>query len=212
MNNSKSLANRLAIACISVIAFLGLLTAVPVRAQEVRELYAQLEDWEETALREGQTIITGEKGKYLAKILIAASPETVWSVLTDYNNLSSFLPNTVSSKIIESADNRWVVEQIDERQVLGVTARSRLVTESIQTPKSRIDFRLIDGDLQSMQGYWQLQELSASNQAKPELLLEYSVEAQPNPGIPKIAFYTIFRNSLKPTLNAIREESERRNN
>lgn len=211
MNTSKSLANRLAIACISLIAFLGLLTAVPVRAQEVRELYAQLEDWEETALREGQTIITGEKGKYLAKILIPASPETVWSVLTDYNNLSSFLPNTVSSKIVEVADNRWVVEQIDERQFLGVAVRSRLVTESIQTPQSRIDFSLIDGDLQAMQGYWQLQELSASNQEIPQVLLEYAVEAEPPSGVPTGVFHPIFRNSLNPTLKAIREESERRN-
>ena len=211
MNTPKSLAISLAAGCISLLALLVSPIAVPVRAQQLNNrLYAQLSDWEKTALDDGQTIITGDKGNYVAKILITASPQTVWSVLTDYNNLSNFLPNTVSSQIVEVNDNRWIVEQIDERQILGVTARSRIVTESIQTPQSRIDFSLVDGDLETMQGYWQLQQLSGSKQGQVEVLLEYAVEAQPKSGIPTRVFYPIFRNSLNPTLNAIRQESERR--
>ncbi|HEY9861195.1 MAG TPA: SRPBCC family protein, partial [Candidatus Obscuribacterales bacterium] len=71
---------------------------------------------ERVALRSGKVVVTGDQGRYVAKVLVKASPDVVWAILTDYANLSKFLPNVVSSRVIETDGNRKVVEQVDVRQ------------------------------------------------------------------------------------------------
>lgn len=185
---------------------LSAITPTPVVAQTSTVSLNTLSTSEQTALRNGQTVVTGENGKYQAKILISARPDTVWAVLTDYNNFSRFLPNVVSSQLLSANGNTKLVEQIAVRSVLGVTVRSRLRTESRENGRSQIDFRLVGGDLKTLQGFWKIESVPGSNQ----VLLIHQVEAQPQPGIPPGIFYGIFKNSLNPTLNAIRQEAQRR--
>ncbi|GAB4288500.1 MAG: SRPBCC family protein [Oscillatoriaceae cyanobacterium] len=185
---------------------LSSITPTPLVAQTSRVSLNTLSASEQTALRNGQTVVTGENGNYQAKILISARPDTVWAVLTDYNNFSRFLPNIVSSQLLSVNGNTKVVEQIAVREVLGVTVRSRLRTESRENGRSQIDFRLVGGDLKTLQGFWKIESVPGSNQ----VLLIHQVEAQPQPGIPPGIFYGIFKNSLNPTLNAIRQEAQRR--
>ncbi|WP_199246749.1 SRPBCC family protein [[Phormidium] sp. ETS-05] len=182
------------------------ITPTPIVAQTSPVTLNTLSTSEQTALRNGQTVVTGENGQYEAKILISARPDTVWAVLTDYNNFSRFLPNVVSSQLLSVNGNTKVVEQIAVRSVLGVTVRSRLRTESRENGRSQIDFRLVGGDLKTLQGFWKIESVPGSNQ----VLLIHQVEAQPQPGIPPGIFYGIFKNSLNPTLNAIRQEAQRR--
>ncbi|HIK12319.1 MAG TPA: SRPBCC family protein [Oscillatoriaceae cyanobacterium M33_DOE_052] len=182
------------------------ITATPVVAQTSPVTLNTLSASEQAALRNGQTVVTGENGNYQAKILISARPDAVWAVLTDYNNFYRFLPNIASSQILSVNGNTKVVEQISVREVFGVTVRSRLRTESRENGRSQIDFRLIGGDLKTLQGYWKIESVPGSNQ----VLLIHQVQAEPQPGIPPGIFYGIFKNSLNPTMNAIRQEAQRR--
>ena len=77
------------------------------------------------SLRKGQTVVTGNNGKYVARVLLNASPDAVWRVLTDYANLYKFIPNMTSSRIIENRGSRKVIEQVDSRQVFLVSIVSR---------------------------------------------------------------------------------------
>jgi ribosome-associated toxin RatA of RatAB toxin-antitoxin module len=162
-------------------------------------------------LRKGELLISGEKGKYTAKVLVNSSQETAWEVLTDYENFSKFMPNLASGKIIEANGNQKVVEQVDIRRVLSINVQSRIRSAITETAKSRINFRQIDGDLQSLTGYWKIEPVAPYSGAKAnQVLITQVVEAQPKSGTPKGIFYSVFKNSLSETMNAVKQEVDKR--
>ncbi|MGV0027852.1 SRPBCC family protein [Phormidesmis priestleyi] len=183
----------------------------PVSAQLFNSAVDQLSASDRTTLRSGQPTIAGEKGKYTARVLVKTSPQVAWSVLTDYSNFSKFLPNVVSSKVLESSGDRKVIEQIDSRQVFLVSIQSRVRSAVTEKAKTRIDFQLVDGDLQSLKGYWIVEPIAAFSGAKAtQVLITQVVEAQPKSGTPKDLFYNLFKSSLSDTMGAIGQEVGKR--
>jgi ribosome-associated toxin RatA of RatAB toxin-antitoxin module len=171
----------------------------------------QLPTNERVALKKGQSLVTGEKGKYTARVLVTTSLDKAWEVVTDYNNFSKFLPNVVASKVISTNNNQKVIEQVDSRKVLLLKVKSRIRSAITETEKSRVDFQLIDGDLKSMKGYWLIESIAAYKGAKAtQVLITQVVEAQPKSGTPTKVFYGIFKDSLSDTMVAIKQEIEKR--
>jgi ribosome-associated toxin RatA of RatAB toxin-antitoxin module len=155
-----------------------------------------------------QTVITGEQGQYFASILINASSAEVWAVLTDYNNFNQFIPNVTFSQLIESNDNVKIIEQISERILFGLPIQTRMRTQNEEIDRQQINFTLINGDLSKLEGYWKIESVTSANSTGNQVLLTHQVEAQPPAGIPPAIFYDIFKNSLEPTMNAIRQAAE----
>ena len=52
------------------------------------------------SLRRGELVFLGKSGEYTSRLLLDTSIENIWSVLTDYDNFSQFLPGVISSEII----------------------------------------------------------------------------------------------------------------
>lgn len=184
---------------------------MPVQAQLFNSTVDRLPVKERVDLRNGKVVVNGENGKYVIKILVIAPTAVVWSVLTDFQNFSKFLPNVISSQIIAANGNRQIVEQVDSRQVLFVTKRSRVRTENVLTKNQRIDFNLVDGDLKQLQGYWLLEPVAHYSDTKhTQVLITQNITAQPKSGIPRGLFERIFKDSLEDNLKAIQREIERR--
>jgi ribosome-associated toxin RatA of RatAB toxin-antitoxin module len=120
------------------------------------QLTAELSPADREALCAGKPLVTGENGNYVGWVLVAASPEVAWSVLTDYENFEQFLPTVASSSVIEADASRKVVEQVDSRRILMMDVESTVRTENIEQAPDRIYFQLVDGDLKTLQGYWKL--------------------------------------------------------
>ncbi len=198
-------------AVVMAIAIACCTPTMPVRAALFDGPVDRLPSIERDSLRKGQTVVTGEKGKYVARVLVTASPDAVWRVLTDYANLYKFIPNMTSSKILESYGNRKVIEQVDTRQVFIVSIVSRTKLAIEETDRKQIDFRLIDGDLAKMEGYWKIEPVSAiPNRPANQVLITYTVNAQPSDSTPADAFYGIFKDALNDTLQAIKNEIKSR--
>ncbi len=195
--------------CLSAISLSAIAPAT--NAQLFNSVVDRLPATERVKLNNGQPVVTGNNGKYIARVLISTSTDTVWSVLTDYRNTPSFMPHIELSKVISSSGNQKTIEQVDSRKVFLVTTRSRIVSAITETPKSRIDFRAIDGDIKGLKGYWLVEPIAPYKGAKAnKVLLTQVVETQPKSGIPSGIFYNIFKNSLGEILTAIMKESERR--
>ncbi|MFN3926611.1 MAG: SRPBCC family protein [Pseudanabaenaceae cyanobacterium] len=164
-------------------------------------------------LRRGQVVVTGKDGRYTARILVNGSMGQVWSVLTDYGNLSRFIPNITVSRILEDRGEQKVVEQVDRRQVFLVSVVSRTVLQIREEDRQKINFRLLEGDLQTLEGTWLIEPVSFVPRTPPtQVLITYTVHAQPLANIPADAFYEIFTDSLTDTLTAIAKEVTRRSN
>lgn len=182
-----------------------------VRAELFNGPVDRLPPIERDALRKGRVVVTGDLGNYEAKVLVQASPQAVWGVLTDYANLSKFIPNLASSKVLENKGSRKVVEQIDSRQVFLINVRSRTKLAIKETFQKQIDFQMVDGDLESLQGYWKMELVSTYPGAPPtQVLIAYYVNAQPKSSVPQSTFYDIFKSSLSETLAAVSSEIKRR--
>ncbi|WP_017719051.1 SRPBCC family protein [Kamptonema formosum] len=197
--------------CLSALAGIATVPAVPVRAGLFDGPVDRLPVEERVALRNGKTVVTGVEGNYVGKVLVAATPDVVWSVLTDYPNFPKFLPNVVSTQIVEANGNRKVVEQVSERQIFLVSVTSRVRTENTETEKQRIDFRLVDGDLKELQGFWLIEPVSEIPGKEPaQVLITQEVQAKPKGGTPEGMFYDIFKGAIEGNLKAIKKEVNKR--
>lgn len=200
--------------CLAAIAFLYFVNlAPPAQAQLFDGPVDRLPAVERNALRKGKVVVLGEKGNYITRILVKAKPSVVWDVLTDYANLSKFIPNMASSKVLEDHGDRKVIEQVDSRQVLLINFRSRTKIAVTEKSQQQIDFQLINGDLQSLKGSWKMELVSDIPRTPPtKVLITHTVSVQPKNSVPRETFYQIFKSSVGETLEAIAKEITRRSN
>ncbi|ASC70146.1 hypothetical protein XM38_010760 [Halomicronema hongdechloris C2206] len=155
-------------------------------------------------LQRGQVVLQGSSGQYRVLVLARAAYDIAWSVLTDYDNFDRFLPTVVSSRVLEQDGNRNIVEQVDRRKIILLgKMESTVRTENVEQD-GQIDFRLLQGDLQTMEGYWRLDSLPE------QVLVTQQVTAEADLGPFRGMFYTLFADSLVHTMRAIRREIERR--
>lgn len=165
----------------------------------------ELAEVEDTPRNGVARVTRNEDESYTAEIRIDASAEEVWAVIVDYNRFSEFLPNVISSALLEVEGDRHVIEQVNEQRVLFLNVRSRIRTENLETQNQRIDFRLLEGDLNQLEGSWVLEPTDDGG-----VLLTQTVRVAPPDGTPNGIFHDIFERSLADTLEAVRDEVRRR--
>jgi ribosome-associated toxin RatA of RatAB toxin-antitoxin module len=165
-------------------------------------------DWAKLTRRE--VLLWGGQGQYEVMITTTADWATAWAVLTDYGNFARFLPTVAKSRVIEADGPRTIVEQVDRRRILLSTLESVVRTENLEIDQQQISFRLIQGNLQHMYGHWRLDEAIPPTSASPLRLVSQQVHAEADVGPFKAMFYTLFETSLVETIQAIRQEMERR--
>lgn len=166
---------------------------------------------ERVALRQGGVVMTGEKGEYTGRILVKAPIATAWEVLTDYNNFQNFLPNVAKSEVIEKNGNRLVFEQVNIIRVFIFTQKPRVKIAVTQTYPQQIAFRLIEGDLDSLEGVWRLELVSPYPGAPPDqILISNQVTVDPGNISTRDLFFSIYKKTTSDTLAAIEKEIEKR--
>lgn len=183
--------------CLSIIT--GTVTAVisPAPAQVSSTLIAQ------STLTFGKVEVTSESnGNYVARVLVKASPEVAWKVLTDYNNFSNFKnSNLASSQIVEHQGNERTVKQTSKYG-------TNITLEMVEVPQKEINFRLRSGDyLKSLQGTWQIIPQSSGT-----VMITQSVKVEPNLPFNMGAniFYNEFVKGLAQSVNSVSDEISRR--
>ncbi|MEM1369171.1 MAG: SRPBCC family protein [Cyanobacteria bacterium P01_H01_bin.15] len=168
---------------------------------------------EKVALREGQPYLTEiSEGSYVARIVVRAPLEKVWEVITDYNAYQEFLPNVTSSQIVAVDGNQKTLEQISVARVLlfNIEARTLSLIEE-NSNMQRLDFRLLEGDLEVSQGSWVLEPYALEWGAPMDrILLTYSIEIDPGKTFSRAIFYKVFEEAIPNTLSAISAEISRR--
>lgn len=164
-------------------------------------------DWAKLTRRE--VLLWGGQGQYEVMAATAVDGDTAWAVLTDYGNFARFLPTVAKSHVIEADGPRTIVEQVDRRRILLSTIESVVRTENLEINQQQISFRLLQGNLQHMYGHWRLDQ-AMSPSGVSLLLVSQQVHAEADVGPFKGMFYTLFETSLVETIQAIRQEMERR--
>jgi ribosome-associated toxin RatA of RatAB toxin-antitoxin module len=150
-------------------------------------------------------VVSGEKGKYVARILVNSSKENVWKILTDYTKLSRFMPELVSSKMVKNNGNQKILDQIySAPYTLGLKAKVRIIITEAYLKK--LDIKMVKADyLQSFQGSWSIE---ASPDKSKKLLLIHEINIDPKIGFAKDLFFQFYKEGLKDTMTRLKKEIE----
>lgn len=157
-------------------------------------------------LQSGRAVVSGDQGNFVGQVLVNVPAEMAWQVLTDYDNFENFLPGVTSSQLLASEGNRRVFEQVNEVRVAFFNQRTRVRIATSETFPRQIDFQLVEGDVESVVGAWQIDPVADNPN---QVVVTHRVDIDPgqsNRGV----FFNIYRNNLRDTLSALKEEMERR--
>ena len=165
----------------------------------------KLSPQEQIDLNQGKVILKGQQGEYTGQVLATGNLDSAWSVLTDYENFSNFLPNVASSKVIDTQGNQKIFEQVSIVDLWLFTEQSTLQISAKETQKQKIDFQMVKGDLKNLQGTWQLEQVTDN-----QILITHTVKVQPKSTTEKPLFFGFYESSLEATLEAISQEITKR--
>lgn len=157
------------------------------------------------ALQPGEVSVTGESGQYVGQVVATGSVDTAWAVLTDYNNFADFFPDVTESQLLESNGNQKVFEQVNVIRVFPFARRSRVVISAVESYPQQIAFSVIDGDVESLEGVWQIESAGTG-----QVLVTHRVSIEPGSSPARDVFLNLYKNSLDGTMAAIGQEITRR--
>ena len=137
----------------------------------------------------------------LAALLRTPIPiNSIWSVLTDYDQLSDHIPNLVSSKVIARDGNRIHLKQVGAQKLMGLKFSAQVQLELVENRDlGLLGFHLLKGDFRRFEGLWKMQELKDGEGT----CLLYELTVQGCIGMPVALIEQRLREDLKTNLLAV---------
>ena len=90
-----------------------------------------------------------------AQLRLPLEIEEVWAVLTDYDRLTSFIPNLISSRVVSREGLEVVLEQEGAQRFAGLRFTAKVTLELRERrPDGMLDFRMVSGDFRRFEGAW----------------------------------------------------------
>jgi len=119
--------------------------------------------------------LSGGTRRLAAQLTTSASFDSLWNVLTDYDRLSLYIPNLLSSKKIYQKGNNVHLKQVGAQDFLCMKFSAE-VTISLFEDKELglLKFNLIKGDFRKFEGSWKIQNIKDTS--KNSLIYDLTVQ------------------------------------
>ena len=125
--------------------------------------------------------------------------------MTDYENLSEFIPNLVSSILVDRVDNRITLKQVGSQQLIGLKFSAQVYLEIIENfSEGVLQFQMIKGDFRRFDGAWKIKPLDEGAYLLYELIVQGCI------GMPVSLIEQRLRDDLTANLIAVEQEAIRR--
>ncbi|WOD40958.1 SRPBCC family protein [Nodosilinea sp. E11] len=161
------------------------------------------------ALESGVSVQTekleGQQRRILAFTQIPATVDQVWQVLTDYDNLASFIPNLACSQRLSHPDGGIRLEQIGSQCFLNIKVCARVVLDMVETFPKELRFSMVEGDFRQFEGKWTLEPVADT--PEPLVRLGYDLVIRPPRAMPVGLIERHIRNDLSRNLRAISDRT-----
>ena len=140
-----------------------------------------------------------------AQLLTPVSADQIWAVLTDYDQLSAFIPNLASSRLLLREGNKVHLQQEGCQQFLGMkfSASVELELEEFASEGS-LKFKMKKGDFRRFEGTWRMRTMPEAT------ALFYELTVQGCLGMPIGLIEQRLRDDLTTNLRAVEAEARRR--
>jgi ribosome-associated toxin RatA of RatAB toxin-antitoxin module len=110
------------------------------------------------------------------QILVQAPPRAVWNVIVSCELAFRFVAGLRQCEVRDDTGERALVRQVVDQGWLMPSFD--FVFESLRQPWSRIDFRLVEGNLAAMEGSWRFIETPDGT------LVDYEMRLRPQAPVP----------------------------
>lgn len=147
--------------------------------------------------------LEGRHRQILASVSIPCSAEQLWQVLTDYDNLASFIPNLATSRCLSRSEAGTLLEQVGTQCFLNVKVCARVVLNMVEQFPDNLGFTMVEGDFRTFEGAWQLEPGATEGITR----LIYSLKVCPPRAIPVQLIERHLRRDLTQNLEAIRQQA-----
>lgn len=158
-----------------------------------------------------------------ASVVVDRPVEDIWRVLTDYDNLSAYVPNLVQSRLVQSPSGGIRLFQEGAQKIVGLDFSASLTMdmeevmerEGSAMGRRAINFKLVESRFFSeFDGTWQLQV--HSRRPKPDdgegfvytTKLFYEVLIRPNGPVPVLPLEWRIREDVPLNLMAVKTAAE----
>jgi hypothetical protein len=142
-----------------------------------------------------------------AAVRINASPEVIWTVLTDCDHAANFIPGVKRCHRVQSApDGTWDIIEQEAKYSWLMPPVTCIFRADYKSPE-RIDFKRLSGDLKDERGDWVL-EPATTRSSNDATIVEYELYVDPGFWIPRMLLRHSLRTELPAALTALRTRSE----
>lgn len=161
------------------------------------------------ALQAGVTIQTekleGQQRRIFAFTDMPFTTEQVWQILTDYDNLSNFIPNLSHSQRLSHPEGGIRLEQIGSQCFLNIKFCARVVLDMVEAFPCELRFSMVEGDFRQFEGRWTLERMA---ETQGEMMrLGYDLVIRPPRAMPVTLIERHIRHDLSRNLKAISDRA-----
>ena len=124
-----------------------------------------------------------------SQISTKSNMDAVWNVLTTYEKFSDYFAHINACEIVEKQGNRTRVTQSGQKSLpLGIKIKTHVVIDFVEKEvetlpsgkkKRVIDFKFAEGDFDTYEGYWGVEQTESN-----ESIISYSLSMKPKSKIP----------------------------
>lgn len=139
-----------------------------------------------------------------ADLLVAVDKRVAWQVLTDYNNLASFVPGIRSSRIVSAPGEPLLVEQKGESGFLLFRVPIEVVARVQEVPFGALRFQSVGGNLTNKRAEWDLRRHDHATR------VNYRANITPGFLLPPIIGPAIVGRDVRMMLESVAREMLRR--
>jgi carbon monoxide dehydrogenase subunit G len=147
---------------------------------------------------------TGPVNVVDASVFVPATPQKVWAVLTDWDNLTSFMSNIKASAVVARSGDTVRVRQTVRAKVWPFSFDIELEREIELVPHERMQFRLLGGDFDKLEGTVRLVAEAAGTR------IVSHIESIPRFWIPPLIGPLMIENETRDQFRQIIDEIARR--
>ena len=145
----------------------------------------------------------GEILEMSARITAPYSREEVWRLIGDYESLERYMPNVDSSAIVARTDSSTLVHQVASTDLL-LSWTFHLQIEFTEDADGRLRFRMLEGNLRSYEGYWQVETTRDGSQ------IVYWAQVSHRLPLPNFLARYIARRQMRKMMPALVAELDRK--
>jgi len=135
-------------------------------------------------------------GTVRVRALARIPAEEVWNVIVSCKRSFVFVNGLQSCEVIEDSGERALIRQVTKQGWPAPTLD--FIYESMREPFSKINFSLVQGNLEAMEGSWQF--INTAN----GLLLDYEIRIKPELAVPDFLVSRSLRKSSPDMVACIR--------